>query len=63
MKLLTKVLISPSLYMKGKSLNGLHFILGTIRIVAPAALAPANYGATNIIFILHLLNNFAAMFQ
>ena len=49
--------------MKGKSLNGLHFILGTIRIVAPAALALANYGATNIIFILHLLNNFAAMFQ
>ena len=33
------------------------------RIVAPAALALANYGATNIIFILHLLNNFAAMFQ
>ena len=49
--------------MKRKSLNGLHFILGTKNIVAPAALALANYCATNIIFILHLLNNFAAMFQ
>ena len=47
MKLLTKVLISP--YMKGKSLNWMHFTKNS------GLSWPGPFGATNIIFILHLL--------